>query len=69
MSAIKERFGGFRAFCNDVVVEMKKTTWPTRQELFSSTIVVIVSAILLSVFVGVCDKVLMLVLSFLIPSG
>jgi len=39
----------------DVVGELKKCTWPTWQELWESTVVVIVSALLLSFFVFVVD--------------
>lgn len=47
-----------RGFFADVHAEMKKCTWPTWGELRGSTIVVIVSVVLLSVYVGFCDLVL-----------
>ena len=40
-------------------MELKKCAWPTRPELFESTVVVIVPALILGVFVGVSDLVLM----------
>lgn len=51
---------GFRigAFMSDVGVEFRKITWPRRQELMESTVVVIVSIVLLSLYVAVCDKLL-----------
>ena len=48
---------------------MKKATWPTKQELISSTIVVIISIVLLSAYIGVCDKILITILRFVIPGG
>ncbi len=42
-------------FINDVVKEMKKVTWPTRDELKESTTIVIVVCIILSVFTYVID--------------
>lgn len=42
-------------FVNDVVKEMKKVTWPTRDELKESTSVVIVVCLLLSAFTYVVD--------------
>ncbi|MDA0991169.1 MAG: preprotein translocase subunit SecE [Verrucomicrobia bacterium] len=48
---------------------MKKTSWPTRQELMSSTVMVIVSVVLVSAFVGISDKLLATLLKLLIPSG
>jgi preprotein translocase subunit SecE len=69
MNKVKENMQGIRAFFDDVVSEMRKTTWPSRQELIESTGVVIVSVVLISVFVGICDKVLVTLLRLLIPSG
>ena len=48
----------FVGFFNDVKLEMGKVSWSTRDELISSTIVVIVSLAILSIFIGVCDVVL-----------
>ncbi|MFA7228695.1 MAG: preprotein translocase subunit SecE [Melioribacteraceae bacterium] len=42
-------------FVNDVVKEMKKVTWPTRDELKESTSIVIVVCLVLSVFTYVVD--------------
>ncbi len=53
-------------FIGQVKIEMKKVAWPSRQELVSSTVVVLVSLFLLSVFIGICDLVLSRVINFLI---
>lgn len=45
----------FAGFFKDIKLEMVKVSWPTRNELIGSTIVVMVSLILLSAFIGVCD--------------
>lgn len=45
-------------FIKDVKLEMSKVAWPTKDELIGSTIIVIVSLAMLSVFIGVCDLVL-----------
>ena len=58
MNKIAETIGGFRGFLNEVGAELKKCAWPTRPELFDSTVVVIVSVGLLAGFVAVCDVVL-----------
>jgi len=58
MSKLRDTISGFRVFLADTVMEMKKSSWPGREELLSSTVVVIVSVVMLSVFVGLCDKVL-----------
>ena len=53
-------------FFNGVTKEMKKVTWPTREELKDSTVVVIVSTIILSLFVFVADFAVMQVLKVLL---
>jgi preprotein translocase subunit SecE len=49
-----------KTFAQDVQSEMKKVTWPTREELRGSTMVVIVTVIIMSVFIGVVDRILSL---------
>jgi len=44
-------------FVTDVSREMKKVTWPTKEELRESTMVVIVVCLLISAFVYVVDMV------------
>ncbi|MGD2279317.1 MAG: preprotein translocase subunit SecE [Candidatus Omnitrophota bacterium] len=53
-------------FLNQVKTELKKVAWPTREELISSTIVVLVSTLILAVFIGVCDLFLSRIINFLI---
>ena len=45
-------------FVNDVVKEMKKVTWPSKDELKESTNVVIVVCLLLAAFTYVIDMVI-----------
>ena len=49
-----------RKFVNDVIVEMKKVSWPTMTELRGSTMVVIVTVIIISIFIGFVDRILSL---------
>ena len=49
-----------RKFMSDVVVEMKKVSWPSIHELRGSTVVVIVTVIILAIFIGVVDRILSL---------
>jgi preprotein translocase subunit SecE len=49
-----------KKFMSDVVVEMKKVTWPTRTELRGSTMVVIVTVIIIAIFIGIVDRILSL---------
>ncbi|HBA83538.1 MAG TPA: preprotein translocase subunit SecE [Verrucomicrobia bacterium] len=58
MKKIKDAIAGLRTFIEEVRIELKKCTWPNRSELIDSTVVVIVSVVLVSLFVGVSDFVL-----------
>lgn len=45
-------------FFGDIVKEMEKVTWPTREELYESTKVVIVVTLVISLFTWVVDTAL-----------
>ena len=44
-----------KKFISEVIAEMKKVSWTTRQELVDSTLIVILSSFLLGLFVGAID--------------
>ncbi len=54
-----------RAFFSEVAAEFKRVTWPERQELIESTVVVIVFIVILAVVVLVYDKVIQAVLQLI----
>ncbi|HSR18143.1 MAG: preprotein translocase subunit SecE [Ignavibacteria bacterium] len=43
------------AFFDDVIKEMKKVTWPTKEELKESTTIVIVVCLIIAAFTYVVD--------------
>jgi preprotein translocase subunit SecE len=45
-----------REFIKEVRLEFTKISWPTRSELQESTMVVIVTILIVTVFVGVVDQ-------------
>ncbi len=47
-----------REYGKDVKSELGKVSWPTRDELRDSTVVVIVTVLLVAAFIGVIDQVL-----------
>ena len=55
---LKQFIEKLKGFIKEVRLEMSKVTWPTRGELKDSTIVVIVSVIVISAFIGVIDWIL-----------
>ena len=56
------RISAARGFLVDVRSELKKVTWPTRQELGDATKRVIIMTLLIGVVIGVLDRVLQWVL-------
>lgn len=69
MSTARNAVAAVTTFVGEVMAETRKASWPTRQELFASTVVVIVSLLLLSLFVGVSDKILVELLQLLTRAG
>jgi preprotein translocase subunit SecE len=61
--------GKVRTFVSDVVTEIRKTSWPSRQELVESTWVVIVMVLALGLYIFLCDWILIRLLGWLIPRG
>jgi len=59
MKKIVELFKALKTFLSEVNIELKKCTWPTRQELLGSTMVVVISVLIVGVFVGLSDTVIM----------
>ncbi len=45
-------------FIKDVQVEMAKVSWPTRNELMNSTVIVIVVSLLFTVFIFLSDLII-----------
>jgi preprotein translocase subunit SecE len=43
-------------FLHEVIAELKKVTWPTREETVKLTVVVIVISILVGAFIGGLDS-------------
>lgn len=66
MNKLTQSIGSLKGFIGEVKAELLKCSWPSRKELFGSSVVVIVSVIILGAFVGVCDLVNMNLLKFII---
>ncbi len=47
-----------KTYISETRTELKKVTWPSRQDLIDSTRVVIIATLILTVFVGLVDQVL-----------
>ena len=58
-----------KKFMREVKVEMQKVTWPTWNEVRSSTVVVLVAVVILTVIVASWDWVLSWILKVILPRG
>lgn len=54
-----------KTFLKEVYVEMQKVTWPSRNEIMSYTVVVLVTVLILSTIIWAADNVLGRVLKVL----
>ncbi len=49
--------GRIRRFISDTVAELRRCTWPSRQQLLESTVLVVVVIAILALFVAGVDEV------------
>jgi preprotein translocase subunit SecE len=58
-------FGNIRRFIAETMAELRKCTWPGREELFESTVLVIVAVVILGSFVALVDEISRHVIRFI----
>ena len=61
----KEWVTTLREGYKDVIAEMKKVTWPSRNEVTSTTVVVIVATVVFAMYLWGCDFVFYNAINFL----
>jgi len=59
-------FGRIVGFFSETKQELNKVTWPSRNELWQATLVVIISTFILAAFIGSCDFVLSILVRVLL---
>ena len=69
MSKIADEFKSFGNFLRECRAEVGKITWPPRRQLVESTWVVGALILMLSLFVLVCDRVLVWAVALLTGLG
>jgi preprotein translocase subunit SecE len=60
------KFAELRAFLSEVRSELKKVTWPSRREVYSTTLVVIATSILFGFYLWGLDLVFSRVMSLVL---
>ena len=46
-----------RDYFSDVRVEMKRVTWPSKQEIYGTTVMVILTTFLFAFYFAICDGI------------
>jgi preprotein translocase subunit SecE len=65
ISKPKEWVATLREGWKDIIAEMKKVTWPNRNEVVSTTVVVLVATVVFAVYLWGCDVVFYKAIDFL----
>ncbi len=60
-NALAKAVGGTGGFLRDVRAELGKVTWPSREELFKATRMIVVMSIILGLAIGWMDLLLNLI--------
>ena len=55
-------FEKIKTFLSETKAEMRKVTWPTRDELVGSTKIVIIATFVVTMFIGIVDQILTLII-------
>lgn len=55
LTSVKKGFGSMASFFSGSWSELKKVRWPTRKELVSYTIVVLVTVIFVTIYFAILD--------------
>jgi len=58
-----------RQYVKDTMAELRKMSWPTKDELIGSTIVTVVVSVIISVFIGAVDRILVLMMQAIFGGG
>jgi preprotein translocase subunit SecE len=65
----KDLFGKIGGYVNDVRAEMKRVTWPGRQEVYGTTVMVIITTFLFGFYFMICDEAFSRLISYILNWG
>ncbi|MHB8656110.1 MAG: preprotein translocase subunit SecE [Terriglobia bacterium] len=51
----KDPWTRLRDYVSDVRVEMRRVTWPSKQEIYGTTVMVIITTFALGIYFSICD--------------
>ena len=58
-----------KKYLKETAAELRKMSWPTRQELTGSTVVVVVVSLVVAIFIGIVDQILVTVVKAIFGTG
>ena len=56
-------------YIKETLAELRKMTWPTKDELIGSTIVTVVVSLIVAIFIGIVDRILLFVIQSIFGTG
>ena len=56
LEQVKGAFQQFRQYASEVRIETKRVTWPGMQEVYGTTVMVIVTTFLFGIYFWICDQ-------------
>lgn len=65
-AGLAQMYSKMAKFLGEVRVEMQKVVWPSKQEVYGATFVVLVSVVILTVAIGVEDYMLSKILDLIL---
>ncbi|HEV2245380.1 MAG TPA: preprotein translocase subunit SecE [Terriglobia bacterium] len=69
LSSSKEVAGKVGSYVKDVRAEMKRVTWPGRQEVYGTTVMVIITTFLFGFYFMLCDEVFSRLVTYVLNWG
>jgi len=69
LSSSKEVAGKIGSYVKDVRAEMKRVTWPGRQEVYGTTVMVIITTFLFGFYFMLCDEVFSRLVTYVLNWG
>ncbi len=65
----KDLLGRVKGYVSDVRAEMKRVTWPGKQEVYSTTVMVIITTFLFGFYFMICDEAFSRLVSYVLNWG
>jgi preprotein translocase subunit SecE len=69
LSINKNSWSQLRDYINDVRAEMKRVTWPNKQEVYGTTVMVIITTFLFAFYFLICDETFSRIVAYILNWG